>query len=90
VIQASGHTLAQAEQPTHDSGFAMNEKLYPFEFASLFSNNTFEGQATTHKLQPLHLSTFTTIAPFTFAILFCLNCRTNVTKKHLIELSQNV
>jgi len=69
-MHASGQTNAQAEQPTQESGSAMNEKLYPFEFASLFSNNTFDGQATTHKLQPLHRSMFTTIAPFNFAIIY--------------------
>jgi len=55
--------------------------LYPFEFASLFSDNTFDGQATTHRLQPLHRSMFTTIAPLTFAIILLFkNCRANVTK----------
>jgi len=62
----------------------MVEKLYPFEFASIESSNTFDGQATTHKLQPLHRSIFTTTAPFTFAIcLLFKNCRTNVTKIYL-------
>ena len=46
----------------------MVEKLYPFEFASMESANTFDGQATTHRLQPLQRSMFTTTAPFTFAI----------------------
>jgi|GEM_PF-3369641 len=68
-MQASGHTYAQAEQPTQASGLAMCEKLYPFEFASNDKANTADGQATTHRLQPLHRSTLTTIAPFTFAII---------------------
>jgi len=47
----------------------MVEKLYPLEFASTDSSNTFDGHATTHKLQPLQRSIFTTTAPFTFAII---------------------
>ena len=59
----------------------MFEKLYPFELASMDSANTFDGHATTHKLQPLHRSIFTTTAPFTFAIsLLFKNCSTNVRK----------
>ena len=67
---ASGQTCAHAEQPTQSSGFAMCEKLYPLEFASFDSAKTFDGQATTHKLQPLQCSTSTTTAPFTFAIIY--------------------
>ena len=67
-MHASGQTSAQAAHPTHESGIAMVEKLYPFEFASIDSSNTFDGQATTHRLQPLQRSIFTTTAPFTFAI----------------------
>jgi hypothetical protein len=59
----------------------MCEKLYPLELASFDSANTFDGQATTHKLQPLQCSTSTTTAPFTFAIIYYFeNCRTNVIK----------
>jgi len=47
----------------------MVEKLYPLEFASMDSSNTFDGHAATHKLQPLQRSIFTTTAPFTFAIM---------------------
>lgn len=47
----------------------MVEKLYPLEFASMDSSNTFDGHATTHKLQPLQRSIFTTTAPFIFAII---------------------
>ena len=68
MIHASGQTSAQAAQPTHDSGITIVEKLYPFEFASMDSSNTFDGHAATHKLQPLQRSIFTTTAPFTFAI----------------------
>jgi len=67
-MHASGQTSAHAAQPTHESGITMVEKLYPLEFASIESSNTFDGQATTHKLQPLQRSIFTTTAPFTFAI----------------------
>jgi hypothetical protein len=69
VIHASGQTYAHAEQPTQESGSDIKEKLYPFEFASSLRDKTFDGQATTHKLQPLQRSIFTTIAPFTFAII---------------------
>ena len=68
MIHASGQTKAHAAHPTHESGITMVEKLYPFEFASIESANTFDGQATTHRLQPLQRSMFTTTAPFTFAI----------------------
>ena len=68
MIHASGHTNAQAAQPTHDSGITIVEKLYPFEFASIESSKTPDGQATTHRLHPLQRSIFTTTAPFTFAI----------------------
>ena len=32
----------------------MVEKLYPLEFASMDSSNTFDGHAATHVPQPLH------------------------------------
>jgi hypothetical protein len=47
----------------------MVEKFYPLEFASMDNSNTFDGHATTHKLQPLQRSIFTTTAPFIFAII---------------------
>jgi len=68
VIQASGQTVAQAEQPTQLSGVCIYEKLSPLEFASLERANTVYGQATTHKSHPLQRSVFTTIAPLNFAI----------------------
>ena len=71
-MHASGQTNAQAAQPTHESGTTMVEKLYPLEFASMESSNTFDGQATTHKLHPLQRSIFTTTAPFIFAIIFLI------------------
>jgi len=91
VMQASGQTKAHAEQPTQESGSAIYEKLYPFELASLFSNNTFAGHATTHKLQPLHRSIFTTIAPFIFAIILFFKklqrkCNQKYLKKRLSVL----
>ena len=69
-MHASGQTLAQAEQPTQSSLFAMCEKLYPFEFASVDNAKTVVGHATTQRSQPLHFSVSTTIAPLNFAILF--------------------
>jgi len=71
-MHASGQTSAQAAHPTQESGITIVEKLYPFEFASMDSDNTFDGHATTHKLQPLQRSIFTTTAPFTFAISFII------------------
>lgn len=68
-MQASGHTYAQAAQPTHESGSTMYEKLYPFAFVSLDNANTFDGQDTTHKSHPLQRSILTTTVPFTFAIM---------------------
>jgi len=48
----------------------MCEKLYPLAFASLDNDKTVDGQATTHKSQPLHRSVFTTTAPLNFAIVY--------------------
>jgi hypothetical protein len=64
--------------------------LYPLEFASIESSNTSDGQATTHKLQPLQRSIFTTTAPFIFAIFIMIyNCHTKVTKNYLMTDFEN-
>jgi len=69
-MHASGHIYAHVAQPTQFSGFTMYEKLYPFEFASLFRESTSHGHATMHKLHPLQRSVLTTTAPFAFAIIY--------------------
>jgi len=64
--------LAQAAQPVQLSSLSINEKLYSLLLASFDNAKTSEGQATTHRSQPLHLSVFTTIAPFNFAMIYKL------------------
>ena len=80
-MHASGHTLAQAAQPIHDSLLAICEKLYPLLFASFDKANTVVGHATTQRSQPLHFSISTTTAPLNFAILLSIyNMCANVYK----------
>lgn len=67
-MQPSGHTIPQLAHPMQASSFSIIAKLYPFAFTCFDIANTFAGHATTHNLQPLHLSWLTTIAPLIFAI----------------------
>lgn len=74
-MQASGHTHAHEQHPVQLSGLAMYAKWYPRSFTSLgWSERVLVGQATTQRLQPLHLSMLTVIAPLIFAMLSCIMC----------------
>lgn len=69
-MHASGQTNAQLLHPTHLSGSLIYAKWYPRLLTSLGCNDkTLAGQATTHKLHPLHRSVFTVTAPLIFAIV---------------------
>jgi len=69
VIHPSGQTVAQDEQPIHESWSMGWAKLYPFIFTSFAKDITCTGHDTTQRLQPLQRSVSTTIAPLILAII---------------------
>ena len=64
----SGHTNAQLTQPVH-SLLMLCAKWYPFLFRFSDIAITLSLHAGMQIWQPLHLSMFTTISPFTFAMI---------------------
>ncbi len=72
-MQLSGQTVAQFVHPVQASLFSSLGKWYPFALTCSAMTITLVGQATIHSSHPLQDSVSTTIAPFTFAILFIFN-----------------
>lgn len=68
-MHPSGHTIAQEEHPLHLSSSICEAYGYPFLFTSFWVKAKISsGHATTQRLQPLHRSVSTTIAPLIVAI----------------------